>query len=315
MPTPLYPLTFSPLLKVRVWGGARLATLGKPAAGAEPIGESWELVDLPDDQSVVDAGPLAGKRIGELVRERAAELLGPVPLDGGSFPALVKTIDAAQTLSVQVHPDAKTAASLGGRPKSEAWYILDAQADAVLYVGLRHGTTRDSYARAVGEGRVEALLVPLPVRRGDLVPVIPGTVHAIGGGVLLAEVQQPSDTTYRVYDWGRVGLDGKPRSLHLDEALQSIHFGAPPPEPAPGEVDLGVFRLEVVDLERGRSAALGGVGPRVVVGVEGESRVTWGGSAAATPRGRVVLVPHSCANARLEADGPARALVTRFRAR
>src|SRR5512143_1300967 len=215
MPAPLYPLTFSPILKVRVWGGSRLASLGKPVAGPEPIGESWELVDLPDDQSVVDAGPLAGARLGQLVRERGAELLGPVPLDGGSFPTLVKTIDAAQTLSVQVHPDAKTAARLGGRPKSEAWYILDAQPGALLYVGLRHGTTRDSYARAVAEGRVEELLVPLPVRRGDLVPVIPGTVHAIGAGVLLAEVQQPSDTTYRLYDWRRLGLDGKPRPLHV----------------------------------------------------------------------------------------------------
>jgi mannose-6-phosphate isomerase len=313
MAVPLYPLTFSPLLKVRVWGGARLATLGKP--GDEPIGESWELVDLPEDQSVIDAGPLAGTRIGELVRDRCAELLGPVSLDGGSFPVLVKTIDAAQTLSVQVHPDAKTAARLGGRPKSEAWYILDALPGAVLHVGLRQGTTRDSYARAVAAGRVEELLVSLPVRRGDLVPVIPGTVHAIGAGVLLAEVQQPSDTTYRVYDWGRVGLDGKPRALHLEQALESIHFGAPPPEPAPGEMDLGVFRLEEIDLDRGRSAALGGAGPRVVVGLEGESRLVCGGAPTLAPRGRAILVPHACPEVGLEADGPARALVIRFRAR
>jgi mannose-6-phosphate isomerase len=308
----LHPLTFTPIFKERVWGGSRLAALGKPLPAGAPIGESWELVDLPEDQSVVASGPLAGVPLGELVRQHRDELLGPAALDGGSFPALVKTIDAAQTLSVQVHPDGAVAARLGGRPKCEAWVILDATPGALLYVGLVEGATRERYRHAVEEGRVEELLVPLAVRAGDLVPIVPGTVHAIGAGVVLAEVQQPSDTTYRVYDWGRVGLDGKPRALHLEQALQSIHFGAPPAAPTPGGVDLGLFALRVLEVGPGRPATLDGRGPRVVVGLEGTTRLATDAGDAVCPRGGVVLVPHACATAQLEADAPARALLATF---
>jgi mannose-6-phosphate isomerase len=310
----LYPLTFTPILKERVWGGARLAALGRSLPQKTPIGESWELVDMPDDQSVVSAGPLAGARLGDLVRQRGEELLGPAALDGGSFPALVKTIDAAQTLSVQVHPDAVVAARLGGRPKSEAWVILEAAPGALLYVGLVEGTTRDRYRSAVEQGRIEELLVPLPVKAGDLVPIVPGTVHAIGAGVVLTEVQQPSDTTYRVYDWGRVGLDGRPRALHLEEALRSIHFGTPPAAPAAGSVDLGLFALRVLEVGPGRALPVDGPGPRVIVGLEGMSRVATDAGVTVCARGGVVLVPHACA-ACLEADTAARVLLTTFPAR
>jgi mannose-6-phosphate isomerase len=314
-PPPLYPLQFTTLYKQRVWGGDRLtATLGKTLPPDGPVGESWELVDLQDDQSRVSGGPLAGVELQVLVRERYDELMGPVGLDGGRFPMLVKYIDASQTLSVQVHPDPDAVAELGGRPKSEAWYILDAEPGAVLYLGLREGTSREAFAAAIAGGTVEALLDQVPATPGTLVPVRPGTVHAIGAGVLLAEVQQPSDTTYRVYDWGRTGLDGKPRELHTEAALTSIRFAEPPPGiAASGSADMGVFQVrEAVVAEA--PLAIDGAGPAVLVGLMGEARII---SDAFAPvqcsRGQVILVPHSCRAARLEAaNAPARVLLTTF---
>ena len=153
----LYPLTFKPLLKSLVWGGRKLETeLGKSPASDEPVGESWELVDLPRDQSVVADGPLAGRTLESLVEQFASDLLGPVALSGGRFPLLVKYIDAAQTLSVQVHPNEETAARLGGRPKSEAWFILGTEPDAALYLGIKEGVTEEQLAQAIQDNTVES---------------------------------------------------------------------------------------------------------------------------------------------------------------
>ncbi len=314
----LYPLCFEPILKERVWGGRRLATLGKTLPGPSPYGESWELSDLPEGQSRVAEGPLAGTTLGALVRERARELLGPARLDGGAFPLLVKYIDAAETLSVQVHPDAEVSARLKGRPKSEAWTILDAKPDAVIYLGLQPGTTRGELEAAIAGGTLEALMRVQPVRAGDVVPVTPGTLHAIGAGVLLAEVQQPSDTTYRVYDWGRLGLDGKPRALHIQESLESIHLDKRPELlRAPARVDLGPFTLEVTRVGPGAPLTLEGEGPLALVGLEGEPRLegpwtTSGAGALGCPRGRTLLVPHACRRGSLVAEAGALVLAVRF---
>lgn len=315
MAQPLYPLTFEPILKERPWGGRRLAALGKHLPGPGRYGESWELCDLPGDVSLVAEGPLRGTSLAELRASRAAELLGPAALDGGSFPLLVKYIDAAEKLSVQVHPPAEAAARLGGRPKSEAWLVLEAEPQALLYVGLREGCGAREYEAALGEGRIEDLLRPLPVRPGLLVPVPPGTVHAIGAGVLLAEVQQPSDTTYRVHDWGRVGLDGRPRRLHLEEAWQSLRFESRP-SPLEGEaaVDMRLFRFRLVELGGGRGELpLEGEGPLVVVGCRGEATLEGAGAApVGCGRGRVVLVPHACRRGRAWAEASATLLVVSF---
>ena len=316
----LYPLTFATLSKERVWGGQRLrGSLGKQISPAsDPIGETWELVDLPDDQSHVVAGPLAGATLHELVRRHTDALLGGVSLDGARFPLLVKYIDANQTLSVQVHPDGAAAARLGGRPKSEAWYILDAAPDAALYLGLKPGTTAETLREALATERgVEGLVERVPARPGDLFPVPPGTVHAIGAGILLAEVQQPSDTTYRVYDWGRVGLSGKPRQLHVDEALASIHFDAAPAGPVrQGLVDMALFQIRLLTLDPGMVEPLRGVGPVVSVGLEGAAAVVWdGGEDTRCARGDVVLVPHQvrggCGLA-ASGEGAARVLLVTF---
>ncbi|MCC6750999.1 MAG: class I mannose-6-phosphate isomerase [Deltaproteobacteria bacterium] len=313
----IYPMTFAPLLKELVWGGDKLGRLlGKGAPTSRPIGESWELVDLPSDQSVVASGLRAGTSLHELLAHDAVSVLGPVGLDGGRFPLLVKYIDAAQTLSVQVHPDETAATALGGRPKNEVWYVLHAEPGARLYLGLRPGTTRETFERALAEGSVEGLLQEIPAAAGQMVHVSPGTVHAIGAGILLAEVQQPSDTTYRVYDWGRVGLDGKPRPLHVDQALTCIGWGNPARVRLPnaGErLDAGHFFATIHALVGGEQLRLPGQGPLVLVGLDGEAEARWGGAEPIRlVLGQVALVPHACRDAIVVGKKGARLLAVTF---
>ncbi len=219
------PLSFRPLFMERVWGGNRLAEMpGKHAPAGAPIGESWELVDRADAQSVVARGPLAGTTLHELWTVFRKDVFGARVPDAPRFPLLAKILDAQETLSVQVHPPAKMAAALHGEPKTEMWYLLDAAEGAELFAGFRRGTTRADFEGALGEGRAAELLHRVPVRAGDAMFIPSGRCHAIGAGCLIAEIQQNSDTTYRVFDWNRTGLDGKPRALHVAESLASIDF-------------------------------------------------------------------------------------------
>lgn len=222
----IYPLIFEPILKPRIWGGRKLATLlNKKLPDETPIGESWEIADLEDDQSVVANGTARGKRIDELVKEWGADLLGDVPLFEGRFPLLIKFLDATTMLSVQVHPDAATAKRIGGRVriKNEAWYVIDADEGGFIYRGLRPGVDAAELERAIEAGNVEQVLNRIEVRKGHCYYVPSGTIHALGAGVSVAEIQTPSDTTYRVYDWNRVdATTGKLRTLHVAEALGCI---------------------------------------------------------------------------------------------
>lgn len=222
----LYPLTFHPRFKDRVWGGRTLASLyHKPLPPGLPIGESWEISDRPGDESVIANGPLAGHSLRWLMEQHAADVLGnAAPAAGGRFPLLCKILDARDVLSVQVHPPARAAAALGGEPKTEMWYVADAAPDAELHVGLRRGVTRESFDAAIRAGTVADCLHRLPVRAGDTMFLPSGRVHAIGAGLVIFEIQQNSDTTYRVFDWNRLGLDGRPRDLHVSESLASIDF-------------------------------------------------------------------------------------------
>jgi mannose-6-phosphate isomerase len=242
---PLYPLAFEPIFKPLIWGGRRLGTLlNKPIGKAERVAESWEVADYRDDVSRVRNGRLAGTSLRDLVRDRPVELLGAVGGHGrpGQFPLLVKFLDAEDVLSVQVHPDDERGRRLADdNGKTEAWVVVHADPGSLIYAGLKPGVTRGDFAAALGTPAVEPLLHRFEARAGDCIMIPAGTVHAIGAGVVLAEVQQMSDATFRVHDWGRVGPDGKPRPLHLAEALESTDFTIGPvnplptrPEPVPG---------------------------------------------------------------------------------
>ena len=278
-------LSFVPLQKELVWGGRKLETyLHKPLPTRGPYGESWELVDLPEDQSIVRGGEFDNRSLRTLIQEDEAAILGNAHLLDGHFPLLAKFIDAEQTLSVQVHPDEAACARInaGARPKTEAWYIIDCEPNAKLYVGLIPGTTRSKLKAAIESGTVESLLNVVDATPGEFVFLPAGTIHAIGAGILLAEVQQSSDTTYRVFDWNRMGLDGKPRTLHIEKALEATNFDtvgkpqcAPPRSGRPG-VRSNFFEMEAVRLEPGTSETLEGDGPLILMGVAGA------GSAAIT---------------------------------
>jgi mannose-6-phosphate isomerase len=230
---PLYPLRFEPILKRLLWGGRRLGTLlDKPLGPEADYAESWEVADHRDDVSRVADGPLAGTDLRTLLRERGAELLGPALAGRAQFPLLVKFLDAHQVLSVQVHPDDERGRRLvGDNGKTEAWVIVHAEPGSLIYAGLRRGVTAERFAAALATGEVEALLHRFRPRAGDCILIPAGTVHAIGGGIVLAEIQQMSDATFRVFDWGRLGPDGRPRALHVREAMESIDFGAGPVDP------------------------------------------------------------------------------------
>ena len=227
-----YPLLFEPIYKQKIWGGRKFAAMfGRDLPGQEPIGESWEVADLEDDQSVVRKGKAQGQTLGTLVRDWGQSLLGRGELFEGRFPLLIKLLDANDTLSVQVHPDEAMARRLGGRVrvKNEAWYIVDAEPDGFIYRGLKEGVDRSALVAAIDNGTVESCLNYIPVRKGHCYYLPSGTLHALGKGVVVAEVQTPSDITYRVHDFNRIDAKtGRPRELHIDEALECISFDAGP---------------------------------------------------------------------------------------
>jgi mannose-6-phosphate isomerase len=221
----LYPFTFHPIFKERVWGGRKIESLyGKPLPAGRPIGESWEISDRPGDVSVIANGRLAGKDLRWLMENHGRELLGSAEAANGRFPLLIKILDAQDTLSLQVHPPAHRATELGGEPKTEMWFVAEATPDSELFVGLKKGTTRKGFEGKLRNGSVADCFHRVPVRAGDAMFLPSGRVHAIGPGLVIFEIQETSDTTYRVFDWNRKGLDGKPRELHVEQGLASIDF-------------------------------------------------------------------------------------------
>jgi len=228
----VYPLKLKPIFKQRIWGGQKLREVfGKNIPAGKKIGESWELADLPDDKSVITNGELAGQTLGSVIKKYPKEITGDEDF-AGPFPLLVKFLDAQDILSVQVHPDLETCEQMGkGQPKTECWYIISAMPGAVIYKGLRKGVTKEQFSEAIENGpprRIAELLAKVAVEAGQCHFLPAGTAHSIGAGLLIAEIQTPSDTTYRVFDWNRVDDAGRPRELHIEEALESIHFESPP---------------------------------------------------------------------------------------
>ncbi len=221
----VYPLKFKPIYKHRIWGGQKLRDFfDKDIPAGEKIGESWELADLPGDKSVIANGELAGQTLSDAIAKYPAEIMGDENFSG-SFPLLIKFLDAEDVLSVQVHPDPATCKRMGkGDPKTECWYIVFAAPGAVIYKGLKEGVGKEEFAEAIKRGDVADMLAEVPVKAGECHFLPAGTAHSIGAGLIIAEIQTPSDTTYRVFDFNRVDDTGKPRQLHIEEALESIHF-------------------------------------------------------------------------------------------
>jgi mannose-6-phosphate isomerase len=240
----IYPYKFQPIFVERIWGGRELARFGKTLPPGQRIGESWEMVDRPEAQSVVANGPHRGLTLHDLIAaEGASRIVGtaggvrPAP---SRFPLLVKLLDARERLSLQVHPPSAVAPRLGGEPKTEMWHVLEAAPGAHLLAGLKRGVTRPQFEAALAAGQLEPLVHRFPVRAGDAMFIPSGRIHAIDAGLVLIEIQQNSDTTYRVYDWGR------PRELHVAASLASMDFTDYEPAPQPYPIVCESFRVERV---------------------------------------------------------------------
>jgi mannose-6-phosphate isomerase len=293
----------------------------KPLPDGVPIGESWEVADRPGDESVIENGCFAGKSLRWLMENHGEALMGrPVGL-AERFPWLAKILDARQDLSLQVHPPAALAPSLGGEPKTEIWYIAAADPGAKLYVGLRRGITRDEFAERIRDGNVAECFHQVAVTSGDVMFLPSGRVHALGGGIVLFEIQQNSDTTYRVFDWNRVGLDGKPRQLHVSQSMASIDFDdfepdlirSPFRQEGPGRqinqlVDHETFRIELVSLdnEAGWSVPEGRL--FLVAAVTGRCKITSADGCVDLPSGTFALIPASARQVLIRATGPSKFL-------
>ncbi len=314
----LYPLTFQPIFKERVWGGRKLEQrYHKPLPPAVPIGESWEISDRPGDVSVIANGPLSGKDLHWLVENHQTDLLGSVKLEDERFPLLIKILDAREKLSLQVHPPPEKAAELGGDPKTEMWYIAQAEPEAELYVGLRRRVTREEFERRLQAGHVADCFHRLRVREGDAMFLPSGRVHAIGAGLVIFEIQQNSDTTYRVFDWGRVGLDGKPRELHVSQSLASIAFDDFEPLLIRGEftgngpvkvrplVRDALFTVEACQTTKGTSVALTPRTMQIIGMLKGKLSVQNGKTSVLLSAGQFALVPAGLEGVTLQTATPA----------
>jgi len=257
----VYPLKFRPIYKQRIWGGQKLKKVfNKDIPAFEKIGESWELADLAEDKSVIADGELAGQTLSWAVKKYPEQITGNKNF-ATPFPLLIKFLDAEDILSVQVHPDAQTCRRLGkGQPKTECWYIIAAAPSAVIYKGLKKGVTKEQFAEAIENGTAAELLAKVPVKAGQCHFLPAGTVHSIGPGLLIAEIQTPSDTTYRVFDFNRVDDSGKARDLHIEEALESINFGVQSselPVTTVGRlVDCEYFKVDKADQRNGSELLL-----------------------------------------------------------
>jgi mannose-6-phosphate isomerase len=322
----LYPFVFQPIFKDRIWGGRELERLYRKNIPADqPTGESWEISDRPGDASVITNGPLAGKNLRWLMENHAAEILGGAkPAAEGRFPLLCKILDAREKLSLQVHPPASKAKELKGEPKTEMWFIADAAPDASLYVGLKNGVTRAEFEQKISDGSVADCFHRIPVKAGDTMFLPSGRVHAIGDGLVIFEIQQNSDTTYRVFDWNRVGLDGKPRELHIAQSLASIDFNDIEPKLVPANYRQGpnfkfrqlvedpLFTVQELVFDNIGSVKLSGEYLRIIAVTKGAATIAddSSGIVAQLKPGGFCLIPACLKNVEVKASANTSFLVT-----
>lgn len=305
----MYPLKFKPIFKTLVWGGEKIAPFKGVATDQHNIGESWELSGVKGNESVVANGKFAGKTITELVHEYKGRLIGEKNYDrtGDQFPLLIKFIDAKQDLSIQVHPDDRLAAERhnGSKGKTEMWYVVEADKDAHLMSGLTRDITPEEYERKVNDHTITDVLHDYKIAPGDVFFLPAGRIHSIGSGSFIAEIQQTSDITYRIYDFGRLGLDGKPRELHTELAKAAIDYTVYPDYRTSYTkvknmenvlVDCSYFTTSLYDLDKPFSRNLKELDSfLVVICIAGNGKLTDSdGNEVSLNQGETVLVPADC---------------------
>ncbi|GAB4452210.1 MAG: mannose-6-phosphate isomerase, class I [Anaerolineae bacterium] len=321
-----YPLTFTPVFRNYLWGGRNLETKLGRALPPGIVAESWEISGHPSSPTTVENGPLAGQTLPQALAVLGLDLVGSrsqAMLNRGKFPLLVKLLDATQPLSVQVHPndDYANRHENGELGKTEMWYILHAEPDSYLIYGLKRGVTPAAFRQALEAGNLETCLHQLPVKAGDAVFIPAGSIHAIMDGIILAEIQQNSDTTYRVYDWNRLGPDGQPRPLHIDKAIEVINFAQVEPghfQPQLLEDNAGLrreiitacpyFNVERVTFKQAGAKFIGrcdGSTFEIWGIMSGLGRVGWGaGESFELPAVRFTLLPAALSDFEIEALAP-----------
>jgi mannose-6-phosphate isomerase len=315
---PLYPLRFEPIYQYRLWGGRRLSNLlSTPLPGDEPIGEAWVLSDRNDHQSLVANGPLKGQTLGQVMEQFREQLMGKLSSRFNCFPLLLKFLDAHEMLSVQVHPSDAHPELLppGETGKTEAWVVIEAGNKSRIYAGLKTGTTAGNLRQSLDDGTIADHLVCIVPKPGDAVFIPAGTVHTLGDDVVVFEVQQNSDVTFRLYDWGHIDAKTKkPRPLQVDQAFACIEFGA-------SEGGLVAARVETTaPVERERlfdchafllwrllgqePFTVGAIAePRVLVCIEGSGQVTHKGTPYAVGKGDVWLLPAEAGECAFQPSG------------
>ena len=318
----LYPLIFEPVYKDYLWGGRKIMDVyHRPTVPGAIFAESWEISDRPEGESCVENGPLAGSALHALIQQYGTDLLGKNHADT-SFPLLIKLIDARQCLSVQVHPNDRNAAMVGGEAKTEMWYVLQADEGAAVYAGLTELATSATFREAIETHQFGPLLQRIPVQPGSIIYIPGGCVHAIDAGCLLLEVQQNSNTTYRIYDWGRIGTDGNPRPLHIDKALQVInweHQQPPLRQPAPCETTSGLSRQLLLSTDYFILNRLPMDGPvtlppdastfRALFAETGSLTIRCAGADYHLPHGRTCLLPAALPECTLIPNNPSTSLL------
>ncbi|MFA6173494.1 MAG: type I phosphomannose isomerase catalytic subunit [Kiritimatiellales bacterium] len=290
----LYPLRFNPVYKDYIWGGDRIPKRFNRNLPDGIYAESWEISTHPDGKTAIASGPLAGKTLGDLLPEHKTALLG-TNVKGGDFPLLIKLIDARDTLSVQVHPNDASAAAVGGEPKTEMWYFLEGGGAAQIYCGLKPGIGKAEFMKALESKMFANILHSIPAKKGEAVFVPGGCVHAIGAGCLILEIQQNSNTTYRIYDWNRVDAGGKGRELHIDKALKVIDWennGDPRCKINGTEIQsCEYFRLDRFELAAVKMFSMSGRSFHALFVDEGSGKISWAGGEENLSPGQSWLVP------------------------
>ena len=290
----LYPLRFNPVYKNYIWGGGRIPKLYNRNEPAGIYAESWEISTHPDGATAVSNGPLAGKTLSELLPEYKTALLG-TNVKSDDFPLLIKLIDAREVLSVQVHPNDAAADAVGGEPKTEMWYFLEGDGSSLVYCGLKPGVGEAEFLQAVKDKTLAGLLQTIPAKKGEAVFVPGGCVHAIGAGCLILEIQQNSNTTYRIYDWNRLDAAGKGRELHIDKALKVIDWesnGDPRCKINGTEIKTSpYFRLDRFEISAAKKYPMSGKSFHILFVAEKAGFISWDGGEEALAPGQSWLVP------------------------